>query len=55
MPPLAKAPSEVGDQHLAHGGLIADQLHQLIDAILLQQIFRPLLLQRQAGVEESQL
>jgi hypothetical protein len=41
------------DQHLADGGFIAHQLHQLIDAILLQQIFRALLLQGEAGIEKS--
>jgi hypothetical protein len=44
----------MGDQHLADGGLVAHQLHQLIDAVLLQQIFRTLLLQRQPGIEKGQ-
>jgi hypothetical protein len=54
MPPLAKAAAEMRDQHLADGGFIADQLHQLIDAILLQQIFGTLLLQGEAGIEKGQ-
>ena len=44
----------MGNQHLAHGGFVAHQLYQLIDAVLLQQVFRTLLLQRQPGIEESQ-
>ena len=41
------------DQHLADGSLIADQLHQLIDAILLKEIFGTLLLQGEAGIEKG--
>ena len=39
-----EAAAEMRDQHLADGSLIADQLHQLIDAILLKEIFGTLLL-----------
>jgi hypothetical protein len=42
----------MGNQHLAHGGFVAHQLYQLIDAVLLEQIFRALLLQRQPGIEK---
>lgn len=49
----AKAAAEMRDQHLADGGLIADQLHQLIDAILLKEIFGTLLLQGEAGIEKG--
>lgn len=34
--PLAEAAAKMGDQHLSDRGFIANQLHQLIDAILLQ-------------------
>ena len=33
---LAEAAAKMGDQHLSDRGFIADQLHQLIDAILFQ-------------------
>ncbi|MNH34926.1 hypothetical protein D3C79_955640 [compost metagenome] len=51
---LPKAAPKLGQQHLPHHVFIADQLHQLIDAILLQQLFCSLLLQRQAGVVEGE-
>ena len=54
MAALTKAAPEMGNQHLAHGGFVAHQLDQLIDAVLLEQIFRALLLQRQPGIEEGQ-
>ena len=54
MPTLAKAATQMGDQHLPYGRFITDQLHQLIDAILFQQVFCALLLERQPGVEECQ-
>ena len=54
MPPLAEAAPEMRDQHLTDGGFIADQLHQLIDAILFKQIFGTLLLQGEAGIEKGQ-
>ena len=54
MSALTKAAPEMGNQHLAHGGFVANQLYQLIDAVLLEQIFRALLLQRQPGIEEGQ-
>ena len=54
MAALTKAAPQMGNQHLAHGGFIAHQLYQLLDAVLLQQVLRTLLLQRQAGVEERQ-
>ncbi|MDU1427452.1 MAG: hypothetical protein E6921_21800 [Klebsiella michiganensis] len=44
----------MGNQHLPDGGFIAHQLYQLIDSVLLQQIFRPLLLQRETGIEKSE-
>lgn len=50
----AKAAAQMRNQHLSHGCFIADQLHQLINAILFQQVFRPLLLERQPGVEKGQ-
>ena len=53
VPPLAEAAAEMRDQHLADGSLIADQLHQLIDAILLKEIFGTLLLQGEAGIEKG--
>ena len=49
----AEAAAEMRDQHLADGSLIADQLHQLIDAILLKEIFGTLLLQGEAGIEKG--
>ncbi|MNZ84501.1 hypothetical protein D3C78_1032610 [compost metagenome] len=52
--PLTKAASQLGQQHLAHHVFIADQLHQLIDTVLLQQFLRPLLLQCQTGVVEGE-
>lgn len=55
MPPLSEAAAQMRDQHLTNRGLIAHQLDQLIDTILFQQILGPLLLQRQAGIQESQL
>ena len=54
MASLAEAAAKMRDQHLADGGLIADQLHQLIDAILLEEIFGTLLLQGEAGIEKGQ-
>ena len=54
MPTLTKAAAEVGNQHLPYGRFVTDQLHQLIDAILFQQVFCALLLERQPGVEECQ-
>ena len=48
MSALTKAAPEMGNQHLAHGGFVAHQLYQLIDAVLLQQVFRTLL----HGVEQ---
>ncbi|MOA43305.1 hypothetical protein D3C78_1654440 [compost metagenome] len=39
---------------MTHCGLIADQLHQLIDTILLQQILGALLLQGKSRIEERQ-
>ena len=36
MPTLAKAATQMGDQHLPYGRFVTDQLHQLIDAILFQ-------------------
>lgn len=53
VPPTAEAAAEMRDQHLADGSLIADQLHQLIDAILLKEIFGTLLLQGEAGIEKG--
>lgn len=44
----------MGNQHLPDSAFIADQLYQLIDSILFQQVFRPLLLQRQSGIQERQ-
>ena len=55
VPPLTEAAAKMRHQHLAHRRLIADQLYQLINPILLEQIFRALLLKRQAGIKESQL
>jgi hypothetical protein len=43
----------MGNQHLPDGGFIANQLHQLIDSVLIQQIFRPLLLQGETGIEKE--
>ena len=54
VPTLTEAAPQMRDQHLAYRRFIADQLHQLIDAILLQQILRALLLKRQPGIEESE-
>ncbi|CNU14894.1 Uncharacterised protein [Salmonella enterica subsp. enterica serovar Bovismorbificans] len=54
MPPLTEAASQMGNQHLPDSAFIADQLYQLIDSILFQQVFRPLLLQRQSGIQERQ-
>ncbi|MNZ36891.1 hypothetical protein D3C78_543240 [compost metagenome] len=54
MASLAEAPPQMGHQHLTHRSLIADQLHQLINPILLQQILGALLLQGEAGIEERQ-
>ena len=51
--PWRKLRPRCGDQHLADGSLIADQLHQLIDAILLKEIFGTLLLQGEAGIEKG--
>ncbi len=50
---LAEAAPQLRQQHLAHHVFVAHQLHQLIDAILFQQLLGPLLLQRQAGVVEG--
>lgn len=44
----------MGNQHLAHGGFVANQLYQLIDAVLLEQIFRALLLQHLANRGSAQ-
>ena len=55
MASLAETAAQMGDQHLAYGGFVADDLHQLIDPILLKQVFGTLLLKREAGVEKSQL
>ena len=44
----------MGNQHLPDGGFIANQLHQLIDSVLIQQIFRPLLLQGETGIEKRE-
>ncbi len=54
MSALAEAAAQMGDQHLAYRSLITYQLHQLIDTILLQQIFCPLLLQCEASVEKGE-
>ena len=54
VPPLAKTAPQVRNQHLSYGRFVTDQLHQLIDAILFQQVFCPLLLECQPGIEESQ-
>ena len=32
----AETTAKMGDQHLSHGALIAHQLHQLIDSVLLK-------------------
>ncbi|MNP65696.1 hypothetical protein D3C76_1613110 [compost metagenome] len=50
---LAEAAAQMRDQHLAHGGFVAHQLHQLIDAVLLQQVFGALLLECQPGIKEG--
>ncbi|MNZ80882.1 hypothetical protein D3C78_995340 [compost metagenome] len=52
---LTKAAAQLGQQHLPHHIFIADQLHQLIDTILLQQLLGTLLLQRQTGIVKGQL
>lgn len=51
VPPSAEAAAQMRNQHLPHSRFVANQLHQLIDTILLQQVFRPLLLKRQPGIE----
>ncbi len=52
--PLAETAAKMRDQHLPDRVFIAHQLHQLVDAIVLQQLFRPLLLQCQSGVMEAE-
>ena len=54
VPPLAEGTPQMRNQHLPHSRFVANQLHQLIDTILLQQVLCSLLLKRQPGVEECQ-
>ena len=51
---LTETAAELGKQHLAHQGFVADQLYQLINTILLQQLFGALLLECEAGIQKFQ-
>ena len=52
---LSETAAEMRADHLTYFRLVAHQLHQLIDAILLQQIFSALLLKRESGVAKGEL
>jgi len=51
---LTEAAPELGQQHLTHQGFVADQLYQLINAVLFQQLFSALLLECQPGIQKFQ-
>ena len=52
---LAETAAQPRRDHLPCPAFVAHQLHQLLDAILLQQFLGPLLLQRQSGGIKAQL